>query len=241
MKGAERKICPSMCLQKRKRKSLTFLGQPISKSRILDCHNQPTKSTSEETMKEDDEKLASNIKEDEKPCSLEDLVKRTEISKDGKIVLLKMKPVILNFYTCYLCSHWRSTSAKLFEKHNDQNHKSIEEKTENLALNSDIKPHFSYAQLIIQAILHAPEMQITLLGIYYFIHTNYPYYKMSNSDWKNAIRHNLSVNRYFVKVSKHPNECWPGKKRRFRWTIDPAYEGFNRTTSDPNEEKCDKN
>jgi hypothetical protein len=92
--------------------------------------------------------------------------------------------------------------------------------------------------LIVQAILQAPEMQITVFGIYKYISQNYPYYKMSNRDWKKSIRHNLSIKRYFVKIPQHLDD--PSQRRNF-WTIDPAYEGYNRTKRYPNEEKCGKN
>ena len=154
MNGSERRSCPSMCIQKR----------------------YSTKY--KETLA-----LLSKVKSYNKKDEKEDLVKRTKVTKDGKSVVMKMKPVILNFYTCNLCSHWRSTSAKDFEehvfKHMGQNHKTIEEKTEklgqrqencekvteNLTLNTDYKQRFSHTELIIQAILQAPEMQITLSGI----------------------------------------------------------------------------
>ncbi len=43
--------------------------------------------------------------------------------------------------------------------------------------NQHIKPSFSYAQLISQAILNAPDEKLTLNGIYNFIMTKYAYYR----------------------------------------------------------------
>ena len=84
----------------------------------------------------------------------------------------------------------------------------------------EAKPPYSYAQLIVQAISSAPEKQLTLSGIYAYITRKYPYYTIADKGWQNSIRHNLSLNRYFMKVPRSQEE--PGKGSF--WKIDPNSE-----------------
>ncbi|KAF6736417.1 Forkhead box protein K1 [Oryzias melastigma] len=82
------------------------------------------------------------------------------------------------------------------------------------------KPPYSYAQLIVQAISSAPDKQLTLSGIYAHITKHYPYYRTADKGWQNSIRHNLSLNRYFLKVARSQDE--PGKGSF--WRLDSASE-----------------
>ncbi|ORX47922.1 hypothetical protein BCR36DRAFT_330161 [Piromyces finnis] len=80
------------------------------------------------------------------------------------------------------------------------------------------KPPYSYATLISYAIQTHPNKQMTLNEIYSWITDHYPYYKKAGNGWKNSIRHNLSLNRLFIRVPRPINE--PGKGSY--WTVDPS-------------------
>ena len=64
------------------------------------------------------------------------------------------------------------------------------------------KPSVSYPQLIAEALHNAPEKTLVLSDIYKAINGKYPYYKLETQRWKESIRHNLSVNKNFIKAEK---------------------------------------
>lgn len=83
----------------------------------------------------------------------------------------------------------------------------------------DIKPPYSYATMITQAILLNPDGVMSLAEIYAWILSHYAYYKYLKTGWQNSIRHNLSLNKAFEKVPRRPNE--PGKG--MKWQISDSY------------------
>lgn len=83
------------------------------------------------------------------------------------------------------------------------------------------KPLRSYAELIGMAILRAPGRRLTLAQIYKWISDSYTFYRESGgSGWQNSIRHNLSLNKNFVKQERPKDD--PGKGHY--WAIRPGQE-----------------
>ncbi|KAI0704276.1 hypothetical protein BC835DRAFT_1410345 [Cytidiella melzeri] len=94
---------------------------------------------------------------------------------------------------------------------------------------STVKPDFSYAALIGQAILSSPEHRLTLQDIYEWITTVYPFYTRGEQTWMNSIRHSLSTMAVFRKVTRGRNE---GKSLWAIWDCDlPCFDngGFRKT------------
>ncbi|KAG4305424.1 hypothetical protein PORY_000980 [Pneumocystis oryctolagi] len=109
--------------------------------------------------------------------------------------------------------YYLSTSSKY------ENNESLIERDLSLDSAKDIKPPYSYATMIAQAIMSTEEGKLTLSGIYSWISNNYAYYRFSKSGWQNSIRHNLSLNRAFRKVPRRADE--PGKG--MKWQVSPEY------------------
>lgn len=82
------------------------------------------------------------------------------------------------------------------------------------------KPQHSYAQLIGMAILRAPHRRLTLSQIYKWISDNYSFYNANDAGWQNSIRHNLSLNKAFIKQERPKDD--PGKGNY--WAIEPGME-----------------
>ncbi|KAK4697027.1 forkhead transcription factor HCM1, partial [Lecanoromycetidae sp. Uapishka_2] len=84
------------------------------------------------------------------------------------------------------------------------------------------KPHYSYAMLIGMAILRAPGRRLTLAHIYKWISDSFSHYRQAGENgWQNSIRHNLSLNKAFIKQERPKDD--PGKGNY--WAIEPGKEG----------------
>ncbi|KAM6980978.1 forkhead box protein P4 isoform 2-T2 [Aplochiton taeniatus] len=74
--------------------------------------------------------------------------------------------------------------------------------------NADVRPPFTYASLIRHAILEAPDTQLTLNEIYNWFTRMFAYFRRNTATWKNAVRHNLSLHKCFVRVENVKGAVW---------------------------------
>ncbi|KAM5221885.1 forkhead box protein P3 isoform 1-T1 [Ctenodactylus gundi] len=80
----------------------------------------------------------------------------------------------------------------------------------------NMRPPFTYATLIRWAILEAPEKQRTLNEIYHWFTRMFAYFRNHPATWKNAIRHNLSLHKCFVRVESEKGAVWTVDEFEFR-------------------------
>ncbi|KAL8164356.1 UNVERIFIED_CONTAM: hypothetical protein K2H54_049698 [Gekko kuhli] len=73
---------------------------------------------------------------------------------------------------------------------------------------SSTRPPHTYATLISWAIRGSPKKQLSLSEIYNWFSRNFSYYRHNVPTWKNAIRHNLSLHKCFVRVENVKGAVW---------------------------------
>eukprot|EP00127_Corallochytrium_limacisporum_P005484 Clim_evm1s207 gene=Clim_evmTU1s207 len=104
-----------------------------------------------------------------------------------------------------------SPSETISEGNNSHNGENLE--------NSPSKPGFSFTAMIASAITSHPEQEATVRYVYEYIKHHFPYYRNAKGNWKNSVRHNLSLNKCFTK-SHRAAKCGDGKGAL--WTIKPS-------------------
>lgn len=72
----------------------------------------------------------------------------------------------------------------------------------------DVRPPFTYASLIRQAVIESPDRQLTLHEIYNWFTNTFAYFRRNAASWKNAVRHNLSLHKCFMRVENVKGAVW---------------------------------
>ncbi|XP_076468978.1 uncharacterized protein LOC143299578 [Babylonia areolata] len=73
---------------------------------------------------------------------------------------------------------------------------------------TDVRPPFTYASLIRQAIIESALQQLTLNEIYQWFTTTFAFFRRNEATWKNAVRHNLSLHKCFKRVENVKGAVW---------------------------------
>ncbi|CAG9539372.1 unnamed protein product [Cercopithifilaria johnstoni] len=79
-----------------------------------------------------------------------------------------------------------------------------------------IKPPYSYAELITLAMRHHGHSKVLLSDIYEYVKKNFAWYRKTDITWQNSIRHNLSLNKQFIKLPRKKGEKGKGSY----WMLD---------------------
>ncbi|EPQ26574.1 uncharacterized protein PFL1_05895 [Pseudozyma flocculosa PF-1] len=113
----------------------------------------------------------------------------------------------------YAAPGWAASNARRFY---------IEEWTRMLPGSPHQRPPYPYTEIIKIAILKSPQRRLTLSQLYAECSSKFPYFASvgTTDSWKNTLRHNLSTQRYFVKLNREVNA--PGKGHY--WTFDAQVE-----------------
>ncbi|CAG0913167.1 unnamed protein product [Notodromas monacha] len=73
---------------------------------------------------------------------------------------------------------------------------------------NDVRPPYTYAALIREAIIQSPEKHLTLNAIYNWFQNTFSYFRKNTATWKNAVRHNLSLHKCFMRVENVKGAVW---------------------------------
>ena len=85
----------------------------------------------------------------------------------------------------------------------------------------DAKPAISFACLIGMAIMDSPHQRLTVSEVYDWMKKAFPYFSShsAGTGWKNSVRHNLSLNKHFVKQVR--KDCPETGGKGSYWCIRP--------------------
>ncbi|CAF1161808.1 unnamed protein product [Adineta steineri] len=93
--------------------------------------------------------------------------------------------------------------------------KGKELKNRDYYMTHDVRPPFTYATLIRQAIIESPDNQLTLNEVYKWFEAQFLYFRKNAQTWKNAVRHNLSLHKCFMRVENIKGAVWTVDESEF--------------------------
>lgn len=79
-----------------------------------------------------------------------------------------------------------------------------------LQANEHEKPPYSFPCLIGLALQSVPDERMSVAQIYEYVCHHFPYFRTAKPGWKNSVRHNLSLNKFFCKLERRQNEQGKG-------------------------------
>ncbi|XP_016975716.1 forkhead box protein P1 isoform X1 [Drosophila rhopaloa] len=65
-----------------------------------------------------------------------------------------------------------------------------------------------YIEIYLQSIIDSPDKQLTLNEIYNWFQNTFCYFRRNAATWKNAVRHNLSLHKCFMRVENVKGAVW---------------------------------
>ncbi|XP_073447068.1 forkhead box protein P3 isoform X2 [Dendrobates tinctorius] len=81
---------------------------------------------------------------------------------------------------------------------------------------NNVRPPFTYACLIRWAIMESPQKQLALNEIYHWFTKMFAFFRFNKVTWKNAVRHNLSLHKCFVRVENIKGAVWMVDEMEFQ-------------------------
>ncbi|CAJ0921996.1 unnamed protein product [Ranitomeya imitator] len=81
---------------------------------------------------------------------------------------------------------------------------------------NNVRPPFTYAFLIRWAIMESPQKQLALNEIYHWFTKMFAFFRFNKVTWKNAVRHNLSLHKCFVRVENIKGAVWMVDEMEFQ-------------------------
>jgi len=69
--------------------------------------------------------------------------------------------------------------------------------------------------MFFKAIIESPDNQLTLNEVYKWFEAQFLYFRKNAQTWKNAVRHNLSLHKCFMRVENIKGAVWTVDENEF--------------------------